>query len=213
MHEQEGVIKFQLNFQPGAVFPAAQIREINAWRTLLHQLGMLGQHPKRYDNYGFGNLSQRSGPAEFIISGTQTGGPEQLRAADYALVTQVDIQQNQLWACGGTAPSSESMTHAAVYQVDPRIGVVVHAHCPAIWQQTAALQLPHTAADIPYGTVEMALAVQQLVRRQGEGPALFTMLGHEDGVVSYGHCFSEAVSLVSQYYAKALALGAQPNLR
>ncbi|WP_337880981.1 class II aldolase/adducin family protein [Rheinheimera sp.] len=213
MHEQEGVIKFQLNFQHGAALSAGQVSEINAWRTLLHQLGMLGQHPQRYDNYGFGNLSQRHGRNEFIISGSQTGGPLQLRAADYALVTGVDIQQNQLWARGETAPSSESMTHAALYQADPRIGVVVHAHCPAIWQQTAALQLPHTAADIPYGTVEMALAVQQLVRRLGDGPALFAMLGHDDGVVSYGHCFNEAVSLVSLYYAKALALGAQPNLR
>ncbi|MFC4653713.1 MULTISPECIES: class II aldolase/adducin family protein [Rheinheimera] len=213
MHEQEGVIKFQLNFQPAAVLTAGQISEINAWRTLLHQLGMLGQHPKRYDNYGFGNLSQRSGQNEFMISGTQTGGPLQLQAADYALVTKVDIGCNQLWACGDTAPSSESMTHAAIYQADARVQVVVHAHCPAIWQQTAALQLPHTSADIPYGTVEMALAVQQLVCQQGDAPALFTMLGHEDGVVSYGRSFTEAVSLLCQQYAKALALGAAPNLR
>jgi len=213
MSEQEGVIKFQLHFQRQSVLSAAQVQEISGWRTLMHQCGMLGQHPQRYDNYGFGNISQLTIAGQFIISGSQTGLPLQLPASGFAEVIQVDIAQNTLWARGECQPSSESMTHAAVYQANPLIRVVIHAHCPAIWRSTGQLQLPHTSADIPYGTVEMARAVAALVKQQEQAVGLFTMLGHEDGVVVYATNFSEASTRLLDVYVRAVARGEKPNLR
>ena len=206
MTEQEGVIKFQLDFRKQPVLNAADVAEISSWRTIMLQLGMLGQCPQRYDNYGFGNISQRFGGGDqFIISGTQTGGISKMTAADYALVSQCLPQQNRIVAQGDTKPSSEAMTHGQLYQIHHDINFVIHAHCPQIWQQADRLQLPQTGAEVPYGTVAMTQEVARLFR---ETPVLqqgiFTMAGHEDGVVAFGETAAQAAQRLITIYAKAL---------
>lgn len=213
MTEQEGVIKFQLQFQQQTVLSAADVADISSWRTIMLQLGMLGQTPQRYDNYGFGNISQRYGDNHgFIISGTQTGGISHMTAADYALVTQCQPAQNRIVALGQTRPSSEAMTHGQLYQLSGDIHFVIHAHCPAIWQQADALGLAQTGAEVPYGTVAMADEVARLfqqtaVLRQG----LFSMAGHEDGIVAFGANAAQAATRLINCYALALQREAVPN--
>lgn len=213
MTEQEGVIKFQLDFRQQAALKAADVTAINSWRTIMLQLGMLGQTPLRYDNYGFGNISQRYGQSnQFIISGSQTGGITQMRAADYALVTQCQPEQNRIVAVGETKPSSEAMTHGQLYLLSADINFVIHAHCPQIWQQAAMLGLAQTGADVPYGTVAMTEEVARLfgasdVLQQG----VFTMAGHEDGVVAFGVSAEAAASRLVGVYAAALGLSAIPD--
>lgn len=206
MSEQEGVIKFQLDFRQQVVLKAEDVAQISSWRHIMLQLGMLGQTPERYDNYGFGNISQRYGSgSQFIISGTQTGGIEAMTAADYALVTACLPEQNRIVAQGETKPSSEAMTHGQLYQIDNEINFVIHAHCPQIWQQATALNLPQTDAEVPYGTVAMAEEVARLfqhstVLQQG----IFTMAGHEDGVVAFGNSAEQAAQRLIAVYARAL---------
>lgn len=206
MTEQEGVIKFQLDFSKNKLLTADDVAEISSWRTIMLQLGMLGQTPLRYDNYGFGNISQRYGTKQqFIISGTQTGGITQMTASDYALVTACQPEQNRIAALGETRPSSEAMTHGQLYQLDNNINFVIHAHCPQIWQQAKALQLAQTRANVPYGTVAMTLEVARLFRdtdvlQQG----VFTMAGHEDGVVAFGNSAAQAAQRLVCCYAQAL---------
>lgn len=214
MAEQEGVIKFQLSYQPMALPPAVNITEINAWRTLCVQLGMLGQHPARYDNYGFGNISQRLGQsAQFIISGTQTGGKKVLTAADYALVSQCQPELNRIEALGPCKPSSEAMTHGQLYLLEQNIHFVIHAHCPAIWHYAGPLNIPQTRAEIPYGTVAMATEVGRLfVETTVVQQRIFTMAGHEDGVVTFGNTAAAAFQVLAEYYAQALSLGVEPNI-
>lgn len=213
MTEQEGVIKFQLDFSQQAALKAADVAQINSWRTIMLQLGMLGQTPLRYDNYGFGNISQRFGAQnQFIISGTQTGGIAQMHAADYALVSCCQPEQNRIVAVGETKPSSEAMTHGQLYQLSAGINFVIHAHCPHIWQQAGALGLAQTRAEVPYGTVAMAAEVARLfgttdVLQQG----IFTMAGHEDGVVAFGSCAEQAAQRLISVYAAALKRGAGLN--
>ncbi|MDP2714140.1 class II aldolase/adducin family protein [Rheinheimera sp.] len=213
MTEQEGVIKFQLDFSQQAALKAADVAQINSWRTIMLQLGMLGQTPSRYDNYGFGNISQRFGAQnQFIISGTQTGGITQMTAADYALVTHCQPEQNRIVAVGETKPSSEAMTHGQLYQLSADLNFVIHAHCPQIWQQAGALGLAQTRAEVPYGTVAMANEVARLFRdtkvlQQG----IFTMAGHEDGVVAFGSCAEQAAQRLISVYAAALKREAEPN--
>jgi len=208
MTELEGVIKFQLDFSQRTVLTTADVLEINSWRTIMLQLGMLGQTPTRYDNYGFGNISQRFGSDnQFIISGTQTGGIANMAANDYALVTACQPQQNQIAASGATQPSSEAMTHGQLYQLSNNINFVIHAHCPQIWQLASKLGLPQTRADVPYGTVAMADEVARLfaetnVLQQG----IFTMAGHEDGVVAFGCNAEQAGQRLIACYAVALGL-------
>lgn len=209
MTEQEGVIKFQLDFTRQTALKQADVAEISSWRTVMLQLGMLGQTPLRYDNYGFGNISQRFGSGnQFIISGTQTGGITAMTASDYALVTGCKPERNYIAAIGETKPSSEAMTHGQLYQIDRSIHFVIHAHCPQIWLQANNLQLPQTAAEVPYGTVAMTAEVARLFRdtdvlQQG----VFTMAGHEDGVVAFGSSAAQAAQRLITTYVSALQTG------
>ncbi len=195
MKEQEGVIKYQLEHTEKPIVEKISLSEINAWRTIIFRLGLIGQDPERYDNLGFGNISQRldSQSSQFIISSSQTGHIEHLSPEHYCLVVQADPRKNQIQSCGLYKPSSESLTHASIYAQDGNIQAVIHVHSPEIWNNTAALNLPHISADIPYGTVEMAIAVEQLFQSGDlQRTSLFTMLGHEDGVVSFGVNMQEA---------------------
>jgi len=212
MTEQEGVIKYQLKHVQLPFDPSFSITEINAWRTIFVRLDLIGQDPERYDNIGFGNISQRIDPDsdQFLISGTQTGHIEHLSLEDYALVIKAEPHQNRLQSCGLCKPSSESLTHACVYAYNNTIQAVIHAHSPEIWKHTVALGLPHTRADIPYGTVEMATAVEQLFQ-SGElmQTSLFTMLGHEDGVIAFGKNMQEAAWELIKYLSMAIGIEQQ----
>ena len=182
MAEQEGVIKFSLDFAPSEESRQIDI-ELHAWRALLHGYDLIGQVPHRYEGFGFGNLSQREAIG-FSITATQTGGRQSLSDTDYAWVTAWSLEKNALSATGLTPPSSESLTHAAIYEAQPEVRFVFHVHSPNLWTERAILELPETGAEIPYGTVEMAHALKALAANQGvEGIA--AMAGHEDGIVSW----------------------------
>lgn len=209
MSEIEGVIKYQLHHTQTPLPENLVLAELNAWRTVMCKLNLIGQTPERYDGYGFGNISQRLETADlqFLISGTQTGHLSVLKRCDYCLVTQASPQKNTIISCGETKPSSEALTHASVYLQNPQIKAVIHVHCPEIWQLTQELNLPHTAADIPYGTPEMADAVTELfAAEQWQQSAVFTMLGHEDGVVAFGDSLSQAACSLITQFSRALAI-------
>jgi len=202
MAESEGVIKYELHHIDEELSKEFSFAELNAWRTVLFKLNLIGQDPHRYHGLGYGNISQRiAGSSQFIISGTQTGHLEQLSRQDYCLITQAYPHKNQIYSQGACKPSSEALTHASVYAHDANINAVIHVHSPVIWQHTDTLNLAHTAADITYGTPEMAKAVAELLKAK---PTInvFTMLGHEDGVIAFGESLSAAaVALIKQLSA------------
>ena len=208
MIDQEGVIKYSLDHRQQPIDAKFSFSEINAWRTVVFRLGLIGQDPGRYDNLGFGNISLRLNPqsSRFIVSGSQTGHIEPLSPEHYCLVVDASPKENRIESQGPIKPSSESLTHAGIYAQDGNIMAVIHGHSPEIWRHTAALKLPHTAADVPYGTVDMAIAVERLFQSGELGQTgLFTMLGHEDGVVAFGGNMQEAAwALIKQL---ALAIG------
>ena len=196
MAEQEGVIKFDLDWRPGP--PATGVdtgidpAPLDRWRARLMAAGLIGQDPARYDGYGFGNLSMRVA-AGFVITGTQTGALPALSAEHYALVTAWDVAANRIVARGPVKPSSEALTHATLYGLDPDIGVVFHGHGPSIWTARDRLGLPATAADVPYGTPAMARAVARLFEDTAVADTrVFAMAGHEDGIVSFGRTADQA---------------------
>ncbi|MEN8259610.1 MAG: class II aldolase/adducin family protein [Pseudomonadota bacterium] len=211
MADQEGVIKFRLRHRFSQACELDYIRQLNPWRSILYRLGLIGQDPVRYDGLGFGNISQRltgTGKPTFIISGTQTGGKPQLIPEDYTVVFEADPQRNVIESKGPIKPSSEALTHAAVYDAAPHVRCVIHVHCPEIWQSTRALMLPSTTSEIGYGTPEMAHSVSRLFKTgQLDRINVFTMLGHEDGVVAFGET-AEAASLeLIRHLALAFSVG------
>ena len=208
-HEQEGVIKYQLNHHLASLPYYTSITEINAWRTLMYRLQLIGQDDLRYAGYGFGNISQRieSNSEQFIISGTQTGHLPILAVDNYCLVTTAIPKLNQIHATGKCKPSSEALTHASVYLQNKNIDAVIHVHCPEIWQNTEKLKLPHTIKNVAYGTPEMATAVNQLFKQESwQHGSIFTMLGHEDGVIAFGKNLTQAATILIEQLSLAFAI-------
>ncbi|MEC4749614.1 class II aldolase/adducin family protein [Methylomicrobium sp. Wu6] len=205
MAEQEGVIKFRLDYQVAPARIEAGFAELNAWRSLLWRLGMIGQDGARYDGLGYGNLSLRLDAGSFLITGTQTGHIPQLTAAHYACVLQARPDQNYLSAEGPLPPSSEALTHAAVYSANPTVCCVAHGHSPGVWRNAVALKLPCVEAGIAYGTPAMAQAVGALVESH-PGQGVIVMLGHRDGLLTYGQTPEQACWLMTRWLAKALSL-------
>lgn len=199
----EGVIKFQLEHEI-TTLEALEVAEIDAWRSIFKQTGTIGQVEDRYDGYGFGNLSMRTAGG-FLISGTQTGALPFTSLADYAEVTGWDCQKNRVNSRGQISPSSESLTHAVIYDANPEVTGVFHLHSPDIWNAAGPLKLAVTDPAIEYGTPEMASAVSKSVTG-GRLPGILSMGGHEDGIIGYGRTLSETGLLLIGYLVDAKKL-------
>ncbi len=211
--EQEGVVKFELRFTPAPPVAPDWVRELSAWRRILHLTGLVGRDPQRYGGVGYGNVSRRLPAAHagaqprFLISGTQTGHLPVLDAGHYATVLACHPEGNRIVAEGPVHPSSEAMTHGVLYALDEAVQYVMHVHSPEIWRHARALGLPATPADVAYGTPAMAEAVRRLLR---DGPArersIFAMAGHEDGIIAFGRSAEEAGQILLRHLARAFRL-------
>lgn len=213
MPQAEGVIQFHLDYTPSAPLAAPELQALDGWRAVLKRLGLVGQDPARYAGVGFGNLSMRLAPDDapagrrrFIITGSQTGRLDKLDARHYAEVTAYDIGANRVTAQGPVAPSSESMTHGMLYDLDVAIRCVMHVHSPEIWRYAAALGLPCTAAAAGYGTPAMAAEVGRLYINTGlAARRVLVMGGHQDGVVSFGRDTEATAAALLATLAQALS--------
>jgi hypothetical protein len=209
MIEPEGVIKYQLNHidKPTGCEPQI-IEQLNAWRTILFQLNLVGQDTNRYGGLGFGNISHRHGSSnEFLITGTQTGHLRQLNSKQYCLVLDVDLDQNSIFSQGLCQPSSEALTHASIYQNQPSCQCVLHIHNPEIWRHSQQLALAQTSVDTAYGTPGMALEVAELFDSGVlDKLPLFTMPGHQDGAVAFGATLEQTGLLLIKYLALAMII-------
>jgi ribulose-5-phosphate 4-epimerase/fuculose-1-phosphate aldolase len=209
MTRQEGVIKFQLEFRKAPPVADEILREVNGWRKILHQLGLIGQDPGRYGGFGYGNISRRLGPARqghrpFVITGSQTGGFTELTAQHYARVLACDPKRNLVKAEGPIRPSSEALTHAMIYDLDRYARSVMHVHSREIWQKAHLLNLPQTRGRAAYGTPEMAEEVERLfLEARVKRSRIFVMGGHEDGVVSFGRTAEKAAAVLLSSLARA----------
>lgn len=213
---QDGVIKFGADHRDT---PLTESRygdlaaSLIAWRAIFAHVGAIGQVTSRYGGVGFGNVSGRLGPfpgapraRPFLITGTQTGGRDCLGLEDFCVVERWDIGRNHVHSHGAIMPSSESMTHGAIYDLGPHIRFVFHGHCPVLWQAARALRLPTTDPQVPYGTPGMAREVGRLYRESplAEGRVL-AMGGHEDGIIAFGRTADEAGSAFTEALARAYA--------
>ena len=181
----EGYIKFKANWIKSAPFGQEKIKELNEYRSKLYTLNLIGA----YENgIGFGNISQRIEQSDqFIISGSKTGTYAPLNGKHYAKVTTVDISQNTLDCIGATIASSESMSHAVIYQTCPEINGVIHIHHLDLWQKLL-FQVPTTASGATYGTPEMANSIIDLMKSTDlKAQKIFVMQEHKEGIFTFGN--------------------------
>jgi len=214
----EGVTRFEVEHESRALEERVlgeTVRVLAAWREVLARLGLIGRHPSRYAGAGYGNVSARLGPfgdvprgrRRFLVTGTQTGGRRQVTLADFCVVEEYDLARNRVRSAGSVPPSSESLTHGALYDIAPAARVVLHGHAPEIWRHARALGLPVTHADALNGTPAMAREVQRLYREtQLAETGMLVMGGHEDGVLTFGRSAGEAGETLVRYLARACAL-------
>ncbi len=197
---------------------AERLAELDVLRTDLHDVGFVGMYES---GIGFGNISLRlkSEPVGepvnesvadsadvngvdsvenkyFIISATATGGARELGRDGYCLVTKSSKEENKVWSMGPLQASSETLTHAAIYEASPQVQYIVHIHhkqlFSALLQEKQSLKTPKNVA---YGTVEMALALQDVVKSSPlEGCVV--MQGHDEGIIFYATSIEQIRSLI-----------------
>jgi ribulose-5-phosphate 4-epimerase/fuculose-1-phosphate aldolase len=189
--KDEGFIKFNCKWTKSSPLENTAISELNKWRRPLFDAGLVGQFPDT--GVGFGNISMQSKPdALFIISGTQTGHLADLTGTHYAQVTDYDICENRISCHGPVKASSESLTHAAIYELDAAIQAVVHVHSDTLWRELRG-RIPTTNPDVLYGTPEMAEEFRRLYRETDLASSeIAVMGGHNGGLISIGHDIATA---------------------
>lgn len=191
----EGYIKFQAHWQQAPPLSEKSLHNIITCRDLLHQIGLIGVYP---NGIGYGNISQRwnvgggspreleAREAQFIISGSSTGHLATLSPEHFTLVKEVNIDLNKVWCEGPIIASSETMSHAVIYQHCPEVNAVIHVHDIKLWQQLLH-KIPTTDASATYGSPEMAYSIIQLLQTTDLlHHKIFVMEGHPEGIFAFG---------------------------
>jgi len=197
----EGYIKFDAQWTRKPPLPVRQIAHLNAFRQKLYEQRLIGAYP---EGIGFGNISCRwEDSDQFIISGSKTGNFPTLDEQHYAMVTEVDASKNWLSCEGPIIASSESMSHAVIYEECPEVQAVIHVHHLQMWQGLLH-QVPTTAAAAPYGSPEMVESIRQLLRETAlRKQRIFVMEGHREGVFVFGESLEAAYDCLMHRHRRA----------
>jgi L-ribulose-5-phosphate 4-epimerase len=210
---QDGVIKYQLGFmEPSNCHEFAGFKDLEAWRSQLYQLNLIGQYP---DGVGYGNLSVRdlsvrgqnqSQDQSFYITATQTGHLPNLNISDYPQVLSYSPSNHSLTVRGSKLPSSEAPTHSAIYALSSQIKTIFHIHSAAIWQTLLEAGHLATSGDVEYGTPEMAGEIVRIYAPIAEifDRNVFVMAGHRDGIFAFGQNPDQAGLAILNIYNRLL---------
>ena len=187
-------VKFTHERARAEVTPFDRFVELNAYRRQLRELRLIGVDS---NGVGFGNLSVRDGATKnFYITGSATAGIPELTLADCAKVLAYDFERNWVKYEGSTVPSSESLTHAAIYKSNAKAGAVIHCHDSRSWA-VILKQAPTTSKTVKYGTPEMAYEIMRLFRVTNlHSIRILAMAGHEGGFVTFGRNLEEAFAVL-----------------
>lgn len=221
--EIEGIIHFQYELSEplakNGIEWGSLAERMAGWRKELLTLGVLGRDPSRYGGAAFGNISARlasskstSGVGDsFLVSASQTSG---LSARDFSPETHlVEIvaawpEKNRCRARGHRPPSSESLTHAAIYRQNPQIVYVFHGHHPGLYahfhpdnsgRRKARADWTPTASD--YGTPEIAAQAGRFFGDPNHHNRLLFLTGHQDGFVCAGNEPKKGLKTIGQALA------------
>jgi ribulose-5-phosphate 4-epimerase/fuculose-1-phosphate aldolase len=189
--DQEGYIKFNCTWIECELIASDELHSLRFWREILYDHNLIGSYP---DGTGFGNISKRLEKNIFLVSGTATGHIPNLTEQHFSLVTTFDIKKNALTCEGPVKASSESLTHAVIYESVPWVNAIVHIHNRTLWDKLIDI-MPTTSAEVEYGTPEIALEIKRLLKTTSlEQEKIIAMGGHKEGIISFGAELGEAVN-------------------
>jgi len=194
-------VKFTYDCADAEIARFDQLAELNGYRRKLQERGLMGVDS---NGVGFGNVSIRDGVSKnFYMTGSATGGLPELTATDCVRVVAYDFAMNCLRYEGAAIPSSESLTHAAIYESDSSASAVIHCHDLGLW---AALldRVPTTSKAVGYGTPEMAYEIMRLFKvgdvRTGK---ILVMAGHQGGIVIFGQDLKDAFDVLMRQQSES----------
>lgn len=170
-------------------FQEEVIATINDWRQTLYKKRLIGSYP---DGIGYGNLSCRTLGTTFLITGSGTGNLPVTHGGHYSMVHRYHFEENWVECSGPVKASSETMSHAALYEAQAAIQVIFHIHHLSLWKNLME-RLPSTAASVPYGTPEMTREISSLLQHSViQKERIFAMGGHREGIIAFGESFERA---------------------
>lgn len=187
-------IKFSCRCLADEITAFGALANFNFYRRKLLDLGLLGVCA---NGIGFGNMSVRDAESQnFYVTGSGTGGVPDLSLSHCAKVVGWDFRRNEVRYQGSVMPSSESMTHAAIYASDPTVTAVIHCHSSTLW--TGILNdAPTTSGAAQYGTPEMAYEIMRLfTRSNAQTRKIIAMAGHEGGILTFGTDLGDAFAVL-----------------
>ena len=181
-------IKFNCTLDKRMISEELNLEEINNWTAYLKRELLMGVDK---DGVGYGNVSTRIKGNSFLITGSQTAKHAEMEREHYAVVDQYDFVANSVDCHGMLEASAESLTHAIFYETVPSVNAVVHIHSNHIWEKF--INIKPTTEKVPYGTPEMAFAIQKLLKAEEMKSGIIIMAGHQDGILAFGSDLKEAV--------------------
>lgn len=179
----EGYIKFQFRKIPGTEPALDDVLDLIELRTKLYELGLLGA----YENVSYGNVSKRVSKTSFIITASNTGKTKSIGTKDLVTIVSVDIENNLVNYIGEYPPSSETLTHYAIYETFQFALFVVHFHHKQLWGKLS-FKLPTTPIECEYGTIQLAKAIarQASFFLDHKDAGVIVLGGHPDGLIAFG---------------------------
>lgn len=193
----DGYVKYTAEHKMAPAMDVPYWTQLNDARTHLYRLSLVGSLP---NGVGYGNVSIRFLKNEFFITGTATGALPVLSPDEYCLIESFDLKQNHVVSRGPIQPSSESMTHGAVYQSCPGANCIIHIHSRAIFDGMVRDHYSSTPEDAAYGTPEIAAAIVNCVNELNKDEGCIVMLGHDEGVIAYGPSVERTLMLIQELF-------------
>ena len=144
-----------------------------------------------FDRNG-GNFSFRT-TGGFIIKATGVW-INKVTAADFVRV--VGVKDGKVFYEGEQLPSSECRSHYLVYETNPNVNYIFHAHALAVAEKPGVQSQPCALPMLPYGTTELANALAQRSRQYN------FVIAKNHGVFAFGATFAETLETLIISYEK-----------
>jgi ribulose-5-phosphate 4-epimerase/fuculose-1-phosphate aldolase len=100
-----------------------------------------------------------------------------------------DFARNWLRYEGAAIPSSESLTHAEIYEADSSTSAVIHCHDSGLWA-TLLHCAPTTSKSVAYEIMRLFKGTDLRSRK------ILVMAGHEGGIATFGKNLEDAFDVL-----------------
>lgn len=192
----EGYIKFESVLKKTKELKPEDVKELNKIRNYFFQKKLIGMYR---NGVGFGNVSSRYEKNKFIVTGSATGNLKRLNKNHYTVITDWNFFKNKVIYSGRIKPSSETMSHLAVYESDPLTKIVIHIHSRKLWKKLKN-KVPTTDPRATFGTPDLAFSIKKVLKKKSNREqGILVMAGHQDGIMFFGENWEDILKNTKKF--------------